>query len=94
MQCMHWNYRILSEVVGDHTEYFVSEVYYDRDGKIKMWSDREINVLSEWDNLADLEGTIGLVQKALEKPVLRVMGDHLEEWGQAHSLRTTPHPSA
>lgn len=77
---MSWNYRILSEVVGDHTEYFVAEVYYDSDGRPKAWSDREdFNALRGWDDAEDLRGTIKQVQEALAKPHLRVMGDHLSE---------------
>lgn len=37
----HWELRILSEVVGDGTEYFVSEVCYDKDGNVKSWTDQE-----------------------------------------------------
>lgn len=76
---MSWNYRILSEVVGDHTEYRVAEVYYDDDGNPKYWSLPDFNPLSGWDELEELLGTIGQVQEALSKPVLRVFGDHLEE---------------
>lgn len=76
----HWNYRILAEVVRDHTEYYVTEVYYRGDEPVS-WVDREgINVLGGWDDLDDLKGTIRQVQEAVTKPVLRVMGDRLEEW--------------
>ena len=76
----HWNYRILSEVVGDHTEYFVAEVYYNDAGETRAWSERDFNPISGWDDLEDLKGTIKQVQDALEKPVLRVMGNKLVEW--------------
>lgn len=78
---MSWNYRILAEVVGDYTEYYVAEVYYDKDGNPKAWSDREeFNALRGWEDLEDLRGTIQQIQAALDKPVLRVMGEKLVEW--------------
>ena len=76
----HWNYRILAEVVEDHTEYFVAEVYYNDKGDIRAWSDRDLNVLSGWDKLEDLQLTAKQVHEALERPVLRVMGDKLVPW--------------
>lgn len=75
---MSWNYRILSEVVGDYTEYFIAEVYYNKDGNPEMWSDREeFNALRGWDDVNDLRATIAQVQEALNHPVLRVFGDRL-----------------
>lgn len=77
---MSWNYRMLSEVVGDATVYYIAEVYYDADGKPKSWSERDFNPVSGWDDLEDLKGTIVQLQRAAELPLLRVMGETLEEW--------------
>lgn len=76
----HWNYRILSEVVGDYTEYYVAEVYYRDDDSIRAWTDREeFNALRGWDSESELRGTIELIQRAATLPVLRVFGDKLVE---------------
>lgn len=76
----HWNYRILSEVVGDITEYYVAEVYYNNNGVPTSWTDREeFNALAGWESLEDLQGTIQQIQAAAECPVLRVFGDKLVE---------------
>lgn len=76
----HWNYRILSEVVGDYTEYYVAEVHYDNDGNPKNWTHREgFNALRGWDHLEDLLSTIQLVQEAASKPVMRVFDNKLVE---------------
>lgn len=53
----HWELRILSEVVGDGTEYFVSEVCYDKDGNVKSWTDQEqLGELFVQHDLDDLRG--------------------------------------
>ena len=76
----HWNFRILSEVVGDRTAYFIAEVYYNDAGEPASWTDREdYNALNGWDDVDDLRGTITHLQDALSKPVLRVAGDKLVE---------------
>lgn len=72
----HWEPRILSEVVGDGTEYFVSEVCYDNDGNVKSWTDREdFCELFVQHDLDDLRGVISRLHDALTKPVLRVAAD-------------------
>jgi hypothetical protein len=76
---MSWNYRILSEGDGDHRVYFVAEVYYDKEGNPKNWSERDFNPLKGWDDQDELRGTIEQIYIALSKPTLRVMGDHLTE---------------
>lgn len=74
----HWEPRILSEVVGDGTEYFVSEVCYDKDGNVKSWTDREqLGELFVQHDLDDLRGVISRLHDALTKPVLRVAADGL-----------------
>ena len=77
---MSWNYRILAEVVGDLTMYYIAEVYYDKEGNPKNWSGRDFNPISDWDDLDDLRGTVEQVAKALHEPVLRIIGNKLVEW--------------
>lgn len=64
---MSWNYRILAEVVGDHTDYYIAEAYYDSEGRPRNWTDRDFNPTAGWDDLEDLRGTIRQVQEAMEK---------------------------
>jgi len=77
---MSWNYRMLAEVVGELTMYWVGEVYYDKNGKPDSWSGREFNVIADWDDLDDLKGTIEKVAKAVHEPVLQIVGNKLVEW--------------
>jgi hypothetical protein len=65
----HWNYRVLESF--DRTEYFIAEVYYD--GHAAQGSlDRGRDGL-RWDGYDDLKGSVGMIQKAFEKPLLRVV---------------------
>ncbi|SIJ02020.1 Uncharacterised protein [Mycobacteroides abscessus subsp. abscessus] len=76
----HWEFRILSEVVGDGTEYFVSEVTYDKDGNIKRWTEREeFDALNGHRDESDLRDVITRLHESLVKPVLRVSADGLLE---------------
>lgn len=75
----HWDYRIISEVDGDHTNYFISEVFYNDAGEPKSWVAADENLLSGWDNVADLSATVEQLQGALRLPVLRVFGRELRE---------------
>ena len=72
----HWNYRVVQSF--DQTEYFIAEVYYDDAGNIG-WVDNRENRLT-WDTYDDLKGTVELIRKAFDKPLMRVVeGDHLIE---------------
>ena len=35
---MSWNYRVTRHAVKDEVAYEIREVYYDDDGRIKLWS--------------------------------------------------------
>lgn len=75
---VHWEPRILSEVVGDGTEYFVSEVCYGKDGNVRSWTDRDaLDELFVQQDLDDLRGVISRLHDALTKPVLHVAADGL-----------------
>lgn len=73
-----WNFRILRYYVDNpsnpaepFTAYRIAEVYYDKDtGEPRMYSDRDYNPLTDWDDLGDLIGTCEKVLAACQKPVL------------------------
>lgn len=67
----YWNYRI----IFDGTDYWVGEVHYDDSGAPHGYTGPSQGILS-WDNLPDLQGTIGkiTVDTALSA-VLRVNKD-------------------
>jgi len=62
----HWNYRVLQSF--DQTEYFIAEVYYDGDAP-QGWVDSGLD-FQRWDDYDDLKGSVELIQKAFDKPVL------------------------
>ena len=72
----HWNYRVLQSF--DQTEYFIAEVYFDDEGKTGWVDNREGQL--KWDDYDDLKGTVELLLKAFDRPVMRVVeGDNLIE---------------
>jgi hypothetical protein len=72
----HWNYRVVQSF--DQTEYFIAEVYYDGDAT-QGWVDSGRDGL-RWDDYDDLKGSVEMIQKAFDKPLLRVVeGDRLVE---------------
>jgi len=48
----------------------IIEVYYDQDGNIESWCDCADSILI-WDTLDNLKGTIPMLMKAIEKPLLK-----------------------
>lgn len=74
---MSWNYRIVTETVNSVNLYWIAEVYYDKNGNPDSCSGREFNVLSDWDDIDDLIGTVEKTHEALNKPVLRVVNNRL-----------------
>lgn len=72
----HWNYRVAQSF--DRTECFIAEVYYDGDAT-QGWVDSGRDGL-RWDDYDDLKGSVEMIQKAFDKPLLRVVeGDRLVE---------------
>lgn len=67
----HWNYRVLQSF--DQTEYFIAEVYYDGDAP-QGWVDSGLD-FQRWDDYDDLKGSVEMIQKAFDKPLLRVLED-------------------
>lgn len=78
---MSWNYRIVKK----DNLFHITEVYYDSNGNIEAWVDPgDMNVLSGWEDLADLEGTAKYALEAFQRPVLEWKPEghpdgHLEE---------------
>ncbi|WP_157931914.1 hypothetical protein [Mycobacteroides abscessus] len=72
--------RIMSEVVDGEPEFFVAEVFYDREGRAKSWSDREaFNALSGHTDVNDLLRVIAKLQDAGDKRVLHIAADDIAE---------------
>jgi len=70
-----WEYRVVRSLDG--TEFFIAEVYYD--GDRLSWVDDSRNAL-RWDRYDDLKGTVDLIRRAFDKPLLQVTaGDRLIE---------------
>jgi hypothetical protein len=62
----------------DQTDYFIAEVYYDGDA-IQGWVDSGCDGL-RWEDYDGLKGSVEMIQKAFDKPLLRVVeGDRLVE---------------
>ena len=57
----HWNYRVLQSF--DQTEYFIAG-----------WVDSGLD-FQRWDDYDDLKGSVEMIQKAFDKPLLRVLED-------------------
>jgi len=65
---MSWNYRILRHVYDDGSESFaIHEVYYEGD-KPTSCTQNPTSLLDE--TLDDLKGSVNLICKALDQPVL------------------------
>lgn len=71
---MSWNYRVVKHVRGDgnpphgDTSYNVHEVYYNEDGSVRGWTDREVSPHGE--DAKEFRGSLMLYQAAMKRPVL------------------------
>lgn len=82
---MYWNYRIFKvlEDYGDKHKsfsYSIHEVYYDDDGTISAWTEREISPYGE--TFDEISKNIEMMASSLSKPVLfldRLSGQVIEE---------------
>jgi len=72
---MTWNYRVIKKEheplneFDDGVTYSIHEVYYDKHGDIEAWTLKAIG-LGDFDDMDDLKGSMELMQKAFDKPVL------------------------
>jgi hypothetical protein len=82
---MRWNYRIGTHLFSykeafvnnpelakrkDERLFSIIEVYYDKDGNLEGYA--EADPTKNWDLLEDLMGTLDLLMKAKEKPILDI----------------------
>ena len=65
---MNWNYRILKTKDGEDDWYQIHEVYYDKDGKIKGWTENGATVAG--NTLVELRDSLGMMLKSLDKEIL------------------------
>ena len=68
-----WNYRVIrhkaTKPAGKGIEWLsISEVYYDKSGRIESWVKNEATPMGE--TFDDLAGDLELIQQALQKPIL------------------------
>lgn len=66
---MSWNYRVLKKEYKEEVYYFIHEVYYEKDGSIRVWSVDAMNPGGA--TLGELASDLGMMQEALKKPILR-----------------------
>lgn len=75
---MWWNNRVVRKEVRHGGKswslYSIHEVYYADDGTIELWTQNPVN-LGDYESVDDLKGTLELVQKAFDKPVLEYVVD-------------------
>lgn len=69
---MYWNHRVMQRVDGagtkfEETNYYIVEVYYNEDGSILGWSEKE-DVMS--DSVEGIRQTLTWMQESLLKPIL------------------------
>lgn len=64
-----WNHRVTRDKHG----LGIREVYYDRKGRIEMWTEDTVGPFG--DTLEELARDLGLITAALGKPVVDVTGD-------------------
>lgn len=70
---MPWNYRVIhtriepDPILQNSDLYDIKEVYYDKDGSVLGYSEASV---TEWDTLDNLKGTLKLMMKAFDRPVL------------------------
>jgi hypothetical protein len=74
----HWNHRVIRHDEDESGEvwFAIHEVFY-RDNKPVMWTEDGIRLVGE--SPEDLVETINRIQESLKKPILKIVGDKLEE---------------
>lgn len=65
---MSWNYRIIKTTIGGEDSYGIHEVYYDENGKPKMYSEDPIPAHGE--TLTELREDMDRLLQAFEKPII------------------------
>lgn len=78
---MAWNYRVIRTTSedGKNILYRVSEVYYNAEGEPTSWIEESVAHFEARDSVESLQWVLNAIQKALQKPVLRIEDDRLVE---------------
>lgn len=74
---MTWNYRVIRTEDDGGPCYAIHEVIYGDSGNIEGWTADPVHVLSE--TARGLFWVLSVMTEALGKPVLKIVGDKLEE---------------
>jgi len=74
-----WNYRIIRTLQNGEAHFNIHEVYYDVEGKGEhLWTENPISVGGE--TIEDLSKTLDYMKQALQRPILEIVDDKLQEW--------------
>jgi hypothetical protein len=66
---MSWNYRVLKREYKDEAYYTIHEVYYKKNGSIRMWS---VDAMDPGGSTPEeLASDLSMMQAAFEKPILQ-----------------------
>lgn len=65
---MSWNYRVIKTIIGGEESYGIHEVYYDEQGKPKMYSKDPVPAYGE--TLLELKEDMERLLKAFNTPIL------------------------
>ena len=66
---MSWNHRVIKEILDGGEPWFtIHEVFYDKDGKVTVWTESEVNNGS--DSVEGLKWQLRRMLESLDKEVL------------------------
>ena len=77
LTAMTWNYRVIRAEDEGGPCYALHEVIYSDDGGIQGWTADPVHVISE--TARGMFWVLSVMTEALGKPVLKIVGDKLEE---------------
>lgn len=70
---MYWNYRVCTYKVDNVSYYGITEVYYNKEGKIQSFIDPlDIKLLQQSEDFEELKETSNSIQEALKKPIVNL----------------------
>lgn len=64
---MYWNYRLVRRV-SDIPFLSIMEVYYDKDGSIRGWVDKEVTPYGE--SIEEIKDDLDLISQAFDRPII------------------------
>lgn len=71
---MSFNYRMIRHVDGEDYVFNIHEVYYDKDGKVKSWSENPIH--AQGDTPIDCLEDLCLMQQAFHEPIMEINSEN------------------